>query len=356
MTLPLALVESAQTSPAPFSIQWDTNQSTVRVVGRIDSKWQKLSAHELQQIFPVTVEQATVLHSIGVPPMVGNYKATEGWIEFRPQYSFEPGISYRATFAPAKVTAVLKIPRRTPTRSTVVSQIFPSADALPQNLLKFYIHFSGPMSGGQIYEHIHLAEEDGTAVELPFLEINEELWNPEMTRLTLFLDPGRIKREVKPLEEVGPALVPGKKYILTVDEMWLDAQGAPLKQSHKKRFAVDPPDRESPEPSQWRIRSPKSNTADPLEVSFDDPLDQALALRMIALKGVAGKKTLGTNERSWRFEPDDPWKSGRYELLVQSTIEDLAGNNIGKLFEVDLQDGSAPREPAKTVRLFFQVD
>ena len=36
--------------------------------------------------------------------------------------------------------------------------------------------------------------KDFEAIELPFLEIDEELWDPAMMRLTLFIDPGRIKR------------------------------------------------------------------------------------------------------------------------------------------------------------------
>ena len=66
------------------------------------------------------------------------------------------------------------------------------------------------MSRGHIYDHIRLLDAQGAPVELPFLEIDEELWNAEMTRLTLFIDPGRIKRGVKPLEEIGPSLVAGQ--------------------------------------------------------------------------------------------------------------------------------------------------
>jgi hypothetical protein len=33
-----------------------------------------------------------------------------------------------------------------------------------------------------------------------------------------------------------------------------------------------------------------------------------------------------------------PWKSGTYRIQIPTTIEDLAGNNIGKPFDVDLFD------------------
>ena len=46
-----------------------------------------------------------------------------------------------------------------------------------------------------------------------------------MTRLTLLLDPGRIKRGVRPLEEIGGALQVGRTYTLVIDDAWPDAKG-----------------------------------------------------------------------------------------------------------------------------------
>jgi len=44
-----------------------------------------------------------------------------------------------------------------------------------------------------------------------------------------------------------------------------------------------------------------------------------------------------------------------HPLLVPKTIEDLAGNNIGKAFEVDLFEGVERRFTNATVRLPFEV-
>jgi hypothetical protein len=349
----LTLVVFGQTPPARFSIQWDTNNSLVRVVGPISADVQK--SDKLQEIFPVTVEAENIRAALDLPLMQGIYSAGPEAIEFRPLYSFESGISYRASFGPAKISSVLRVPPRQQARTTVVRQIYPTADVLPQNLLKFYLHFSAPMSRGQIYDHIHLLDQQGQPVELPFLEIDEELWNNDMTRLTLFLDPGRIKRGVRPLEEVGPALLPEKDYTLVIDDSWQDAHGAALKEPFRKKFRVTPPDRESPEPSAWKITVPKSNTREALAITFTDPMDEALALRMISVRSVTGQKSLEDHETKWLFRPENPWKAGRYEIAVQSTIEDLAGNNIGKPFEVDLEQGG-PREPATTLSLRFQVE
>jgi hypothetical protein len=231
---------------------------------------------------------------------------------------------------------------------------------LPENLLKFYVHFSAAMSGGHIYEHIRLRDEAGKDVELPFLEIDEELWNPTMTRLTLFIDPGRIKRGVQPLEEVGPALEEGKRYTLSISADWRDAANVPLKESFQKRFKVGPIDRTAIDLSLWKIQTPKAATREPLAVAFSEPIDHALALRVIRVldassQPVDGSAALGNQERQWSFTPAQPWRRGAHSLSVQTTIEDLAGNNVGKAFEVDLFEGVQRRFTNATVKLPFSA-
>ena len=69
------------------------------------------------------------------------------------------------------------------------------------------------MSRGEVYRRVRLVGEQGD-VDLPFLELGEELWDPEGRRLTLLFDPGRIKRGLKPREDAGQILQPGKRYAL----------------------------------------------------------------------------------------------------------------------------------------------
>jgi hypothetical protein len=215
------------------------------------------------------------------------------------------------------------------------------------------------MSRGDIYDHIKLREDSGREIELPFLQIDEELWDAEMKRLTLFIDPGRIKRGVLPLEEVGPALEAGKKYELTIHDAWKDAAGNPLKAKFQKRFAVGEPDRAALDSRRWKVTSPKPTTAEPLTVDFGKSVDHALALRLIEIvregRTIQGKKTITQSERVWQLTPSEPWKAGPYHLTVQTTIEDLAGNNIGKPFEVDLFDGVQRRLTNSVVKIPFEI-
>ena len=80
-----------------------------------------------------------------------------------------------------------KLTRVAPTR---IDQVFASAGVLPENLLKFYIHFSAPMSRGEAYKHIRLLAPTGKPVADPFLELDEELWSRDQRRFTLLFDPG----------------------------------------------------------------------------------------------------------------------------------------------------------------------
>jgi hypothetical protein len=221
-------------------------------------------------------------------------------------------------------------------------QVYPSADRLPLNLLKFYIHFSAPMSRGSAYSFIRLLKADGTPVELPFLELAEELWSPEATRLTLLFDPGRIKRGVKPLEDIGGALELGKHYTLEISPHWRDGRSSPLAAPFRKRFLVTPADRTPIEPTRWRLLPPHVGTREPLTVHFPEPLDHALAQRLLTVEQVPGTVVLDNQERRWCFTPKAPWQRRRYFLRASPLLEDLAGNNIGKAFDVDLSRPPAP--------------
>ena len=44
--------------------------------------------------------------------------------------------------------------------STIVEHVYPSTDQLPENQLKFYLHFSAPMSRGEAYSRIQFARRE----------------------------------------------------------------------------------------------------------------------------------------------------------------------------------------------------
>jgi hypothetical protein len=288
-----------------------------------------------------------------LPPLAGAYSIEHGSLTFRPRYPLAPGLHVRAVFQasefPFDLPAAL-----TPTSTTRVAHVYPSAAVLPENQLKLYLCFSAPMQTGEAWSRIHLLDSAGKPVELPFLEIDQELWNPDHTRLTVLFDPGRIKRGLLPLREMGPAIVEGSRYTLAIDREWLDASGAPLAEPFTKTFTAGPADREPVDPARWSIAAPRAGTVEPLVVRFPEPLDYAMLQHAITVDGVRGRVATGAGETEWRFTPDRPWQNSGYRLVIETNLEDLAGNRVGRAFDVDLSVPLTRKITTETVSLGFK--
>ena len=172
--------------------------------------------------------------------------------------------------------------------------VYPSRDLLPENLLRFYIHFSAPMSRGEAYRRIKLLDTTGKPVDSPFLELDEELWSSDGTRFTLLFDPGRIKRGLKPREELGPVLEAGKSYSLVIDRDWPDAQGNPLTGRVSQDLSGRSTRRDLAGPEEpGAFDSPRAEHARSPGSSLPEPLDRALLDRLIAVQDADGKVVPG---------------------------------------------------------------
>jgi hypothetical protein len=293
-----------------------------------------------------------------VPPLMGSQRVSDGHLIFTPRFPPAPGITLRAVLRePGKPVHEVKFetaPREQSPPAHVV-RIYPSVDVLPQNQLKLYIEFSAPMARGEAWKRLHLIDDKGARVEVPFLEIEQELWDPEGKRLTVLFDPGRIKRGLASLDEEGPSLEQGRAYTIQIDPEWRDAQGTLLERGFEKRFRVGAQDREPPETSTWRINSPRAGTKDPFVVQFPEPMDYALLLRLLRILRVEGTASIGANEKEWRFTPVQPWQAGQYELVADTWLEDLAGNRLGRPFDLDTFERVTKTVERKTVSLPFRI-
>jgi hypothetical protein len=291
--------------------------------------------------------------------MDGSYSIQDDTLVFRPSFPLSSGVRYRAIFRPPSgppVEAVFDGPVRSLAPIARVTHIFPSAGVLPANLLKLYIHFSAPMSRSEAWQRIHLIDTGaGKPVELPFLEIEQELWDRDHRRLTVLFDPGRIKRGLVPINEVGPALVKGRKYALVVDASWKDANGAPMIETGRKEFTVGADDRTAVEPKRWKITTPASGTQSPLVIDFGEPLESALAEHSITVDGIEGAVAISKDESRWSFTPSSPWKSGNHRLVVDRALEDLAGNRVGRVFDVDTFGRISKEITQETVSVPFRI-
>ena len=344
-------------------------------IGLVQTGVGNYRASRWQDFFAVYVDSDSFSQDSEIPPILGSYRIESGALIFQPRYPLEPGVRYRAVFRamrdPAvdqsgvgmmaqEIIATFELPKRDEIPSTKVEHVYPTTDLLPENQLKFYLHFSAPMSRGEAYTWLHLLDEAGDQVSLPFLELDQELWDGEGKRLTILFDPGRIKRGLLPHEEVGVPIKEGRKYTLVIDRRWLDAEGKPLKEGFEKSFSVRAPDRESPDLNIWRLVPPRDGTFEPFSIEFPEPMDHALLLRLLDVTDGEGNLLQGSiqvdrQETRWRFTPRRPWKAGDYLLVVGTILEDLAGNRIDRLFEVDVFERVDEQTNRETVSLPFKV-
>jgi hypothetical protein len=292
------------------------------------------------------IDTARIRVSVGndSTPIAGRYFRSDSGLVFRPLFPFDSGREYKAVLtrrSGAQVAMSFKLPARSRLAATRVTQIYPTPDTLPENQLRIYIEFSAPMSREGGLPFVKLLDGDGKEVKNAFLPIDAEFWNHEHTRHTLFLDPGRVKRGILPNEEMGRALVAGKRYSIVVDSSWRDGRGQPLVASHAKRFRARAADYKPISLDSWTVLPPRAASTSPLIVRFGEPLDHGLLVRALGVEDQTGKPIDGridvsAGEDEWRFTPAGPWVAGDYRILVLEFLEDLAGNRVNRAFEVDL--------------------
>ncbi|MCZ6765722.1 MAG: hypothetical protein O7D32_02190 [bacterium] len=292
-----------------------------------------------------------------VPAVLGEYTTDGVSITFTPRFPFVPDQEYRVVFSfdATHIESSFMIPNVASSWNAVVNRIYPTANELPSNLLKFYVYFSSPMRGGDVYDHVALLDESGEAVDLAFVETRPELWDPSMTRLTLICHPGRIKRGLELNERIGPPLREGETFTLRVDGL-LDDAGSPMARAFDKDFVVGAADRMAPDPEAWVVHAPGADADVPLRIELGESLDHALLQRFVAVADASGSILEGTVELSqceteWAFYPTETWAAGEYTILIHEALEDLAGNRVDGLFDAKTNDSSlSAKKPAQKLR------
>jgi hypothetical protein len=341
-----------------IQLSGDAGSRVIKVTGWTGTdRVQGVPQERLTDLFAVFLEGVAT----DLPPILGSYRIDGDELLFVPRFPLSPGMSYRAVFRPTAVgadgeerSATFSIPEARTTPTTIVEKVYPTADVLPENQLKFYLHFSASMSRGEAYERIHLLDAAGETIELPFLELDQELWTRDFKRFTILFDPGRIKTGLIPNLEMGLPIVSGNSYTLLIDREWQDATGTPLKEEYRKTFTVSAFDKVAPDMEAWGIRPAGAGTRDVLTVEFPESLDRALLDRLITIVGPRGDTITGVvdvdrNETRWLFTPDNTWQAGEHRLVAGTELEDLAGNTLAGLFEVDVFEvGDATRKETES--------
>lgn len=346
--------------PGPLTVDFTSTDAAiakVRVSGLSSAETSALRAASLdrsawQRILLVSTSTDSTV------AMAGTYTVSEQAIEFAPAFPFDAGRAYTTRFNPSKmpvprsaglISRAVDFPRSAASAPVVVTAIYPSASEWPANLLRFYVHFSGPMAREVGAARVRILDDAGEDVADALLPASSDFWSPDQTRHTALFEPGRVKRGIQPNVDMGRALVPGREYTVLVDEVWRDAHGRPLAAPFRRRVRVGPPRGYPLSLDAWAVGSPAAGSSEPLTVRVPAPLDHALFLRTVGVtragQPVAGVVEVSREETEWRFTPRQPWERAGYELTILSALEDPAGNRIGRAFEV------LPTDPAANIDL-----
>ena len=304
------------------------------------------------------------------PPMLGTVSVANSALRFTPQFRLDPGREYRVRFngaavagwdggGAAVVEATVRLPAVATEPSTVVSHVYPSGDVVPANMLRMYVEFSAPMGRKSGVEYLHLLDHEGHEIRGAVLPLDYEFWSPDHRRFTVFFDPGRVKQGILPNQQMGRPLEAGHTVTLVVDAAWRDANGLPLKEGFRRQFQVRAAVERPLNEKSWKVEPAAGGSRGPLVVTFPEPLDRGLLMRALSVtrdgRTLEGEIAIDKGETRWTFTPTEAWRQGPHVLQALDILEDLAGNQIGRAFEVDNFDTVDKDPDAKTVAIPFAV-
>ena len=261
-------------------------------------------------------------------------------IEFRSTIPLTPGLSYDIWNGQLQI-ARLDVPYPNGQLAPVLTSIYPETDTVPQNLLKFYFRFSKPMRTGQSLNHIYLLDKKNDTMRNVFLNLQPELWDTSGKILTLWIDPGRIKHDLVLNKKLGNPLKQNAFYKLVVSTNWKDTQGFPLADTYSKSLVVSAADHEVPDIQKWILSLPKSGTKHTLMIDAKESLDHLLFAESIRIFDWNNKEIMGKvvirKDQILEFTPTELWSGINYQLQVNARLEDLAANNLNRVFDRDIR-------------------
>jgi hypothetical protein len=272
--------------------------------------------------------------------ILGKFSAENSGLLFEPLIPLTQGLTYHILENNQLIGQVF-VPFNPNEKAPELVAIYPLLDTLPENLLKFYVRFSKPMRSGESLQFIHLLDKKQDTLRNVFLNLQPELWDTSSTVLTLWLDPGRIKRGLTLNRALGNPLKMNETYHLVVSAAWKGQNGLNLAQTYHKTFVAGKRDELAPDLKQWELRLPKVGTTALLWVKTQESLDHYLLSESIGIVDqnnipVKGEIRLGKKGDQVVFFPVKPWKAQRYRLQVDARLEDLAGNNLNRVFDRDI--------------------
>jgi len=297
----------------------------------------------LPEVLAIAPSGALTL-GVDLVPTAGSWKRLGDEASFTPRFPTTPGATYLVVrrsddrLEGWRELARVDVPGSDLLPRTIVETIDPSVQVVPANLLRFSLMFSAAMDEGSAAGRIHLLDEAGAELPGALLEMPPELWDRDRRRLTVLLEPGRIKRGLRPNVLAGAPLLSGHSVRLVVDADIRDAEGSPLLCGASRTYRVEAPIRSRVDPHLWNVTWPDAVSSE-LVVRFDRPLDRTLVQRYLRAVDenehpVPGRVSLDEDAQRWVLTPTD--REANIRLRVDARLEDLAGNSVRRVFDRDL--------------------
>ncbi len=293
-------------------------------------------------------------------PVAGTYKRENDTLYYTPYADLGQGLLFEARLF-SKTRTIVKV-IGTPVKRIIlkgprtVEVIFPLNKTVPENILMFHVLFSQPMENDEMaFQKVWLLDHDGKVKERVWRE--RSYWTPDGKHLVLMIHPGRIKRGINYLEELGPVFEVGKKYTLVISDSLRCINGQELQKEYRTELNITSADRTIPQLKTKKIPDLEAGTQTGFLIMFNEVMDYGTMISdmyVIDKDGniIEGKVRSEMKEYGWVFSPVQPWKAGIYSLVLDNEVADLASNRLYKAFETkDLKADGGDR----TTRIKFQV-
>ena len=113
-------------------------------------------------------------------------------------------------------------------------------------------------------------------------------------------------------------------------------------------FTTVESDRTIPDISQWQAQHIHGGTTEPLLITVDDQLDYGSLFDAFSVnkdgKEIPGNIKYDGSNNSIAFYPTHPWDTGSYSITFLPFLEDVAGNNLVRLFDRDIKENATQKE------------
>lgn len=202
-------------------------------------------------------------------------------------------------------------------------EVHPAGPAVPENLLRIELRFAQPQRLPFAVDRVKLLDAQGVPLEGALLDL--ALPGADGRRVSVLMDPGRVKRGAGPNRDAGRALQAGDTVRLVVEDrvvkMWAVTEAV----SHALR------------PDAWQFEAPRAGSRQALVVDLREPIsstgESLIAVVDAAGRRIRGQAALSHGDAVWTFRPAQPWRQGLHQLVLHPELEDPAGNRRCAAFE-----------------------